>query len=161
MPFYTYPGSNASWRDTGVNESGFISSQDWYNPNNDIEAGMSYMNNAYFLTQNANNDGSLSSSSSFPTVWETAFFLRDVYHPSGSPFAAFGNIWDKHASATNTTYIDARGSVVDRITNHDIIRGSVGSTTTQPSQDMLNKSYVPNDDIIGAGGGSADYLRRP
>jgi outer membrane receptor protein involved in Fe transport len=155
LPFYTYPGSNASWRDTGVNESGFISSQDWYNQNNDIEAGMSYMNNAYFLTQNANNDGSLSMSSSFPTVWETAFFLRDVYHPSGSPFAAFGNIWDKHASATNTTYIDARGSVVDRLTNHDIIRGSVGSTTTQPSQDMLNKSYVPNDDIIGAGGGSA------
>ena len=36
-----------------------------------------------------------------------------------------------------------------------MVRGSVGYTTTQPSQDMLNKSYVPNDDIIGAGGGSA------
>ena len=45
--------------------------------------------------------------------------------------------------------------MVDRVATHDIVRGSIGSTTTQPSQDMLNKTYVPNDDIIGAGGGAA------
>jgi hypothetical protein len=112
------------------------------------------MNDAYFLTQNANENGSLSSSSSDPYVNETSFFARDVYHPQNSPIAAFANIWDKHASATNTTYVDERLSVVDRTNSHDVVRASFGSTTTQPSQDMLNKSYVPNDDIIGAGGGS-------
>jgi outer membrane receptor protein involved in Fe transport len=154
LPFYTYPGSNASWRDTGVNESGFISSDDLLSTNNDFELGTSYLNNAYFMTENSNDNGNLSNSSSNPYAWETAFFARDVYHPAGSPFAAFANIWDKHASATNTTYVDGRVSVVDRVAPHDIVRGSFGSTTTQPSQDMLNKSYVPNDDIIGAGGGA-------
>jgi outer membrane receptor protein involved in Fe transport len=154
LPFYTYPGSNASWRDTGVNESGFISSDNLLSTNNDFELGMSYMNDAYFLTENGNDNGTLSQSASDPTVWETAFFARDVWHPANSPVAAFANIWDKHASATNTTYVDSRLSVVDRLSSHDVVRGSVGSTTTQPSQDMLNKSYVPNDDIIGAGGGS-------
>ncbi len=155
LPNYGYPGSNASWRDTGVNESGFISSDDLLSTNNDFELGTSYLNNAYFMTQHSNNGTSISSSSSNPYAWETAFFARDVYHPAGSPFAAFANIWDKHASATNTTYVDSRISLVDRVATHDIVRGSIGSTTTQPSQDMLNKSYVPNDDIIGAGGGAA------
>jgi outer membrane receptor protein involved in Fe transport len=155
LPNYGYPGSNASWRDTGVNESGFISSNSWLGTNNDFEVGTSYMNDAYFLTQHANDDGSLSSSSSDPYVNETAFFARDVYHPQNSPLAAFANIWDKHASATNTTYVDGRVSVVDRTSSHDVVRASWGSTTTQPSQDMLNKSYLPNDDIIGAGGGAA------
>lgn len=154
LPNYGYPGSNASWRDTGVNESGFISSNSWLGTNNDFELGTSYMNDAYFLNQYANNDGSLSTSSSDPYVNETAFFARDVYHPQNSPLAAFANIWDKHASATNTTYVDGRVSVVDRTNSHDVVRASWGSTTTQPSQDMLNKTYVPNDDIIGAGGGS-------
>jgi outer membrane receptor protein involved in Fe transport len=154
LPNYGYPGSNASWRDEGVNESGFISSNSWLGTNNDFEVGTSYMNDAYFLTQHANDDGSLSSSSSDPYVNETAFFVRDVYHLENSPLAAFANIWDKHASATNTTYVDGRVSVVDRTSSRDAVRASFGSTTTQPSQDMLNKSYVPNDDIIGAGGGS-------
>jgi outer membrane receptor protein involved in Fe transport len=155
LPYYTYPGSNASWRDTGVNESGWIVSKDLLSTNNDFELGTSYMNDAYFLTENANNDGSLSSSSSYPTVWENGFFIRDVYHPQNSPLAAFANVWDKHASATNTTYVDGRVSVVDRVSSHDIARASFGSTTTQPSQDMLSKTYIPNDDIIGAGGGAA------
>jgi outer membrane receptor protein involved in Fe transport len=154
LPFYTYPGSNASWRDTGVNESGIITSDDLLGTNNDFEFGTSYMNNAYFLTENANSDGLLTSSASNPDAWESAFFIRDVYHPAGSPIAAFANLWDKHASATNSTYLDSRLSVVDRMTPHDIVRASVGSTTTQPSQNMLNKSYLPDDDIIGAGGGA-------
>ncbi len=155
LPFFSFPGSNASWRDTGVNESGAIVSDDFPGTNSDFELGTSYMNNAYFLTTNGNNNGSITTTASNPTVWETSFFGRYVYHPVNSPIAGFANVWQKHASATNSTYLDSRFSVVDRATSHDVVRFSVGNTTTQPSQDMLNKSYVPNNDIIGAGGGAA------
>jgi outer membrane receptor protein involved in Fe transport len=155
LPFYTYPGSNAAWRDTGVNESGLIVGDDFPTKNSDFELGTSYMNNAYFLTTNGNDNGVLTSTASNPTVWEQGYFARYVYHPPNSPIAGFANLWQKHASATNSTYLDSRFSVVDRATAHDVVRTSVGNTTTQPSQDMLNKSYVPDDDIIGAGGGSA------
>jgi outer membrane receptor protein involved in Fe transport len=155
LPFYTYPGSNASWRDTGVNTSGLTVGLTFPAPNNDFEIGTTYMNNAYFLTTNSNNNGTLSSTASNPTVWQQGYYARYVYHPVNSPVAAFANLWQQHASATNSTYLDSRLSVVDRATAHDVIRASVGNTTTQPSQDMLNNSYVPNDDIIGAGGGSA------
>jgi outer membrane receptor protein involved in Fe transport len=155
LPYFTYPGSNAAWRDTGVNESGLLVGDDFPGTNSDFELGTSYMNNAYFATTNSNNNGTLSSSASYPYAWESGFFARYVYHPANSPVSGFANLWQKHASATNSTYLDSRFSVVDRATSHDVVRASVGNTTTQPSQDMLNKSYVPNDDIIGAGGGAA------
>jgi outer membrane receptor protein involved in Fe transport len=155
LPFYSYPGDNGAWRDEGVNESGWIIGDDFPAPYSDFEIGTSYMNNAYFLTTNGNNNGSINSTSSFPTVWEQGYFARYVYHPPNSPIAGYANLWQKHASATNSTYLDSRFSVVDRATSRDVARVSVGNTTTQPSQDMLNKSYVPNDDIIGAGGGAA------
>jgi outer membrane receptor protein involved in Fe transport len=155
LPFYTYPGSNGEWRDTGVNESGLIVGDDFPTQYSDFELGTSYMNNAYFLSVNGNNNGTLTSTVSTPTVWEQGYFANYVYHPPNSPVAGYANLWQKHASATNSTYIDSRFSVVDRTTPHDVVRASVGNTTTQPSQDMLNKTYVPNDDIIGAGGGSA------
>ncbi|MFY9885412.1 MAG: TonB-dependent receptor [Candidatus Cybelea sp.] len=155
LPFFSYPGSNASWRDTGVNTSGLVVGDDFPTTNADFELGTTYMNNAYFLTTHANDNGNLSSSVSNPTVWQQGYYARYVYHSPNSPLAGFANVWQQHASATNSTYIDSRLSVVDRATSHDVVRASVGNTTTQPSQDMLNKTYVPNDDIIGAGGGSA------
>lgn len=155
LPFYTYPGSNASWRDTGVNESGLVVGDEFPGPNSDFEIGTSYMNNAYFLTTNSNHGSGVSSTSSFPYAWEQGYFARYVYHAPNSPLAGYANVWQKHASATNSTYLDSRFSVVDRASAHDVVRFSVGNTTTQPSQDMLNKAYVPNDDIIGAGGGAA------
>lgn len=155
LPFYTYPGSNASWRDTGVNETGALLSDTFPGPNSDFELGLSYMNNAYFLTTNSNHNGTLNTTSSFPYAWEEGIFARYVYHPSNSPVAGYLDVWHKHASATNSSYLNTRASVVDRFTAHDVARFSVGNTTTQPSQDMLNKEYVPNDDLIGAGGGAA------
>jgi outer membrane receptor protein involved in Fe transport len=155
LPFYTYPGSNASWRSTGVNETGFLVGDEFPGPNSDFEIGTSYMNNAYFLTTNSNHGNGVTSTGSFPYAWEQGYFARYVYHAPNSPLAGYANLWQKHASATNSTYIDSRFSVVDRATNHDIVRFSVGNTTTQPSQDMLNTTYVPNNDIIGAGGGAA------
>ncbi len=155
LPFYSYPGSNASWRDTGVNESGWLIGDEFPGPNSDFEIGTSYLNNAYFLTTNANHNGTITSTASNPYAWEQGYYARYVYHAPNSPLAGYANLWQKHASATNSTYIDSRFSVVDRATSHDVVRFSVGNTTTQPSQDMLNKNYVPNNDIIGAGGGAA------
>ena len=143
LPNYGYPGSNASWRDTGVNESGFISSDDLLSTNNDFELGTSYLNNAYFMSEHSNNGTSISSSSSNPYAWETAFFARDVYHPAGSPFAAFANIWDKHASATNTTYVDSRVSLVDRVATQTSSAVRLGPRRRSQAKTCLTGATCP------------------
>jgi outer membrane receptor for ferrienterochelin and colicin len=103
------------------------------------------MNSAYYTYINNGLIGA-------PVISDNAYFIRDVYHPQDSPFAAYANVWAKHSTATDTSYVDSRLSVVDRFTPHDQIRGSVGSTTTQPSGDMLGESFAPVADF-GAGGG--------
>ena len=75
-------------------------------------------------------------------ITDTAYFLRDVYHPSQGPLAAYLNLWAKHSTATDTSYLDSRLSVVYRLTAHDQVRASAGSTTTQPSANMLGEQFI-------------------
>ncbi len=129
--------------------------------NSDFEIGTSYLNNAYFLTTNANHNGTITSTASNPYAWEQGYYARYVYHAPNSPLAGYANLWQKHASATNSTYIDSRFSVVDRATSHDVVRFSVGNTTTQPSQDMLEQKLRPEQRHHRGGRRCGYYLRRP
>jgi len=142
-PFY--PGNSGFWYNIAVNESGAIVSDDLLGMNNDFEFGASYMNSAYYTYINNGLIGA-------PVISDNAYFIRDAYHPQDSPISAYANVWAKHSTATNTSYVDSRLSLVDRFTPHDQVRASVGSTTTQPSGDMLDQSFAPEADF-GAGGG--------
>jgi outer membrane receptor protein involved in Fe transport len=146
LPFFTSPGDNASWSNIAVNETGAIASDDLLAKNNDFEFGTSYLNNTYFTEQ----DGALKGA---PVISETSYFLRDVYHPSQGPLAAYANLWAKHSTATDTSYLDSRLSVVYRVTPHDQLRASAGSTTTQPSANMIGQQFIGTFSG-GAGGGS-------
>ncbi len=140
------PGNNASRQNVGVSEAGAIASDELLGRNNDLEFGSSYMNSAYFTDKNGQQKGA-------PVISDTAFFGRDVYHPWQSPFSAYANLWAKHSTATNTSYVDSRVSTVYAITPRDRARISIGSTTTQPSQNMLGQQFVEGN-IGGAGGGA-------
>lgn len=141
-----YPGNNASWSNIGVNETGAVVSEDVLGKNNDIQFGDSYLNSAYFTYSKGDLKGA-------PVVSDNAYFLRDVYHPSQSPLAVYLNLWAKHSTATNTSYLDSRAAVVYRLTSHDIVRASAGSTTTQPSANMIGQSFIGSF-TGGAGGGT-------
>ncbi|HEY5339766.1 MAG TPA: TonB-dependent receptor, partial [Candidatus Aquilonibacter sp.] len=141
-----FPGDNASWSNVGVNETGAVVSEDILGKNNDFEFGDSYLNSAYFTYSGGNLKGA-------PVVSDNAYFLRDVYHPSQSPLAVYLNLWAKHSTATDTSYLDSRAAVVYRVTPHDIVRASAGSTTTQPSANMIGQSFIGSF-TGGAGGGT-------
>lgn len=146
LPFITTWGDAGSWSNIGVNETGLIASDDLLGRNNDFEFGSSYMNSTYFTYSKNELKGA-------PVISDNAFFLRDVYHPERSPFASYLNLWDKHSTATNTTYLDSRLSVVYRASPRDQLRASAGSTTTQPSQNMLDQQFIESFST-GAGGGT-------
>jgi outer membrane receptor protein involved in Fe transport len=141
-----YPGNNASWSNIGVNESGAIVSDDFLTTDDDFELGTSYMNSTYFTDKNDALKGA-------PVITDTAYFFRDVWHPSQAPVATYANVWFKHSTATDTSYIDSRLSQVYRIGAHDQVRGSIGSTTTQPSANMLGEEFI-GQTPGGAGGGA-------
>jgi outer membrane receptor protein involved in Fe transport len=146
LPFFTSPGDNASWSNIAVNETGTIASDNLLGKNNDFEFGTSYLNNTYFTYKNDDLKGA-------PVISETAYFLRDVFHPLQSKWSAYANLWEKHSTATNTSYLDSRLSVVYRFTPHDQFRASAGSTTTQPSANMIGQQFIGTFSG-GAGGGS-------
>ncbi|HTU83603.1 MAG TPA: TonB-dependent receptor, partial [Candidatus Acidoferrales bacterium] len=144
MPYY--PGNNASWSNIAVNETGTVVSDDLRYRNNDFEFGNTYMNSTYFTYKDDDLKGA-------PVISDTAYFIRDVYHPEQSPFASYLNLWAKHSTATDTSYLDSRLSTVYRLSPHDQLRASAGSTTTQPSANMLGEQFIEST-LGGAGGGA-------
>jgi outer membrane receptor for ferrienterochelin and colicin len=141
-----FQGDNPSVNNIGVNETGALASEDLLARNNDFEFGASYMNSSYDTFKNGDLKGA-------PYISDNAYFIRDVYHPTESPLSAYLNLWAKHSTATQTSYLDSRGSLVYRLTPHDIFRASAGSTTTQPSANMLGEEFIGSFSG-GAGGGS-------
>jgi hypothetical protein len=136
-----------------VQSSGTILSDDFAGKNNDFTFGYSYLNNAY-VYQTISNNPSYSS----PYTNETAYFVRDVYQPQRSDLTAFFNLWAKHASATDSSYLDPRLSLVDRLTPRDVLRAAAGATTTEPTSDEIDLPFSPSalalGTLQGAGGGS-------
>ncbi|HLI95064.1 MAG TPA: carboxypeptidase regulatory-like domain-containing protein [Candidatus Baltobacteraceae bacterium] len=146
LPFFAQPGDAGSWQNFGVNETGAVASDDLVGRNNDVEFGASYMNSAYFTYVKNSLKGA-------PVVTERAYFIRDAFRPAESPFSAYLNIWAKHSTATNTSYVDSRLAAVYRLDSRDRVRASAGSTTTQPSQNMLGQQFI--ETFPGGAGGGA------
>ncbi len=146
LPFFSAPGDAGSWQNFGVNETGAIASDDLVGRNNDVEFGMSYMNNAYFTYAKNALEGA-------PFVTERAYFVRDAFRSTASPLSAYFNLWAKHSTATNTSFVDSRLAAVYRLDSRDQVRASAGSTTTQPSQNMLGQKFI--ETFPGGAGGGA------
>ena len=147
--------SKAYLRDYRVQSSGSILDDDFASSNNDVAFGYSYLNNAYIYSTISN-----SPSYSAPYSNEGAYFVRDVYAPQASHLSAFFNLWAKHASQTDSSYIDPRLSLVDHVTPRDVARVAFGATTTEPTSDELDLPFTASS--LGQGiahvtGGGATY----
>lgn len=146
LPFFKTPGDNASWSNLAVNETGAVASEELLGLNNDIGVGISYLNSVYPTYSKGALKGS-------PSITDSTLSLSDEYHPHTSPFSAFATLWAKRSTATDTSYLDGRLALVDRLTTHDIVRGSIGLVTTQPSANMVGLPFI-GDFTGGAGGGT-------
>jgi outer membrane receptor protein involved in Fe transport len=146
LPFRNAPGDRALWRNRQVVESGAVLSDDLHSKTGDFGFGFSWMNDAYALLQNAALAGA-------PITHETAFFVREAYHPLPKVYA-YANAWFKSANATNSSYVDPRLSLVYAAGPSDVIRYAIGKTTAQPTADMLGKTFVESPPGSAGGGAS-------
>jgi hypothetical protein len=153
LPYDVVPGDTEKETFDQVKSTGSILSDEFAGRNNDVQAGYSYLNNVYVYRTIRY----ASMTQTFPVTSEDAYFLRDVYHSERSPLTAYFNLWAKHATATNSSYLDERLSIVDHITPRDVVRAAAGATTTQPSSDEIDQPFLPTalaeGTLQGAGGG--------
>ncbi|HUA08763.1 MAG TPA: TonB-dependent receptor [Candidatus Acidoferrales bacterium] len=147
--------SKAYLRDYRVQSSGSIVDDDFASANNDAAFGYSYLNNAYIYS-------TISTSSSFgaPYSNEGALFVRDVYAPQHGDTTAFFNLWAKHASQTDSSYLDPRLSIVMHLSPRNVLRAAAGATTTEPTSDELDLPFTASS--LGQGlthttGGGATF----
>jgi hypothetical protein len=152
LPFTTVPGtsSGAFYASTNVEETGATVSDTFLGRNDDLGLGYMYLNTGYNLNFTTPGGASIGS----PTVNESGFVLHDIYHPSNGPLSAYFDGTVKRASATNTSSVDPRASLVYRAAANDVVRFSAGATTTQPSGNELDQPFVPAPPG-GAGGGAS------
>jgi outer membrane receptor protein involved in Fe transport len=152
LPFTTVPGtsSGAFYASTNVEETGASASDTFVGRNNNVGLGYTYLNTGYDLNFTTPGGASIGT----PIVSESGFVLHDIYHPSNGPLSAYFDGTLKHASATNTSNVDPRASLVYKAAGNDVLRFSAGATTTQPSGDELDQPFVPSPPG-GAGGGAS------
>ena len=146
LPFNAVPGDNASYRNTNVVTSGGTVSDDFVGKNNDFALGLEYLNTAYNISRNGSLRGA-------PIVHETGEFVRDAYHPAGSPVAAYASAYFKRSTTTNSSFIDPRLSVAYTLPGRNVIRAAAGATTTEPTADLVDQLFTPSNLVTAGGGG--------
>ncbi len=83
-------------------------------------------------------------------------FLRDTYRMPSIPVTIYANAYFLHASATNSSFVNPRASVVYTPDARDVFRAAAGASTTEPTANYLNQPFVPTNAalaIVNAGGG--------
>ena len=150
---------NQYLRDYRVQTTGSLLDDDFAGTSNDFTLGYNYFNNAYIYgTMYALNPSK--STRTAPYSNEDAFFIRDVWQPQHSPLTAFLNLWARHGSETDSSYVDPRLSLLYRTSPRDVVRAAFGATTTEPTSDELDLPFQPGQlaqGITNGTGGGATY----
>lgn len=152
LPFVTSPGDSPEsfTINQNVGETGAAVSDTLLGRNNDVGLGYTYLTTAYELASSSPGGTSRGA----PIVRESGLLLRDVYHPQHAALTSYLDVNLKHATATHSSYVDPRVSLVYAASPRDVLRVAAGATTTQPSGDELDQPFVPQPPG-GAGGGPA------
>jgi hypothetical protein len=147
LPYVAEPGDVASWRNYNVSTTGADLSDAFVGRNNQFTVGYQYDNYAYDILKNAKLKGA-------PIVQETGPFLREAYHPQSSPLAAYASLYLRHATETDSSYVDPRLSLAYTAPGqHDVVRGAVGATTTEPAANLLDQAFTFSKEFAAGGGG--------
>jgi hypothetical protein len=136
-----------SWRNSSVVEAGAILSDDTYTaPSNRLGVGFGYLNSSYEFSRNAKPTGN-------PNIADADVFLRDVFHPIGSPLAFYGTAYLKTSTATVTApLLDPRLAIVYTPNASNVFRFAEGATSTEPAGNEVDVPFVESP-VGGAGGG--------
>jgi outer membrane receptor protein involved in Fe transport len=146
-------------RNSRVQTSGSLLDDDFAGTDNDFTVGYSYFNNAYIYSELYALSPSRDSYDA-PYSNEGAYFIRDVWQNQHSPLTAFLNIWARHASETDSSYLDPRLSLLYRTSSRDVLRAAFGATTTEPTSDELDLPFQPGQlaqGITNGTGGGTTY----
>jgi hypothetical protein len=149
LPFTSVPGDTGRIRDYNVVETGSTALEYIISRNNDLGIGYSYLNVAYNLASVTARSTVIGA----PIVRESGIVLHDIYHPANSKLKAFIDAEAMQATATHTSYIDPRASVVYALSPRNVVRLSAGASTTQPAGNELGQPFTPAS-LGGAGGGA-------
>ena len=142
---------NPFWYNTNDTNTGLTLSDNIVGNNNEFGFGYFYENTASFYdTHTPRQTPALAVLA--PITHDTAFFVRDAYHPLSSRLATYLNAWFKNSTITHTSYVDPRIAFVYTAPN-DVFRLAAGRTSTQPVPSQLDQPFSPGS--IGAfiGGG--------
>jgi len=151
--------ANQYLRDYRVVTTGSLLDDDFAGTSNDFTLGYNYFNNAYVYSTLYSRKPSKNLYTA-PYSNEGAFFIRDVWQPQHSPLSAFLNLWARHASETDSSYLDPRLSVLYRTSPRDVVRAAFGATSTEPTSDELDLPFQPGQlaqGITNGTGGGATY----
>lgn len=149
LPYKTLPGDVGRIKIYNVVTSGWSAHEDLTGGVHEVSLGYSYANVAYNLASVALTGATVGA----PIVRETNIILRDAYHPGSSPLTAFADLRLNGATATNSTALDPRLSLVYSASARDVVRLSAGATTTQPAGNQLGQPFAAAPPG-GAGGGA-------
>lgn len=148
LPFKNVFGDRGKDTYYVAQNAGALARETFTGRNNDVEAGYQYLNSAY-VTASSKSSGR---SQTNTYAHETSFVLRDAYHPVNAPLVAYFDAYARHASATGSNSLDGRLAVQLHTGTRDIVRVAMGTTTTQPSADMIGQPFVEGN--FGLGGGT-------
>ena len=152
FPYRQVAGSGGADKSSLYLTSGGHVAETFLGAHNDLTIG--YLSNNASDSLVTNNAGAISVGNSNAAY--SGPYLRDTYTLPAAPITLYGNAYFLHASATNSSYVNPRLAIVVAPTFRDVVRASVGASTTEPTANYLNQPFVPSNavqSIIGAGGG--------
>jgi outer membrane receptor protein involved in Fe transport len=141
LPFFAVPSDNPSWTIEQATNTGLTLSDDILAKNNEFGLGYFWENSAYyFLTGMPAPIGGQEQPA--PITHQTAYFLRDAWHPVNSRLTTYGNVWFKHSTVTNSSFVDPRISFVYTQGNN-VLRVAGGQTSTEPRPSQIESVFQP------------------
>jgi len=152
FPYVQVSGTGGSSKNSLYLTSGGHIAESFLGRHNDATIGVEYNNASDSLS--TDDVGALTVGNSNAFYWGP--YVRDTYRLPSLPLTIYGNASFLHASATTTFSVNPRLAFVFTPDARDVVRASVGASTTEPTANYLNQPFVPSNavqSIIGSGGG--------
>ncbi|HLI97275.1 MAG TPA: hypothetical protein VKT72_14500, partial [Candidatus Baltobacteraceae bacterium] len=149
LPFTNVPTDNAQWSYEQASNVGLTASDDILGRDNEFGFGYFWENSAYQYQQN----GALQPA---PITHQNSYFLRDAWHPLNSRLTTYGNVWFKHSTVTNSSFVDPRLAFV-YTQGDNVLRLAGGRTSTEPFPSDVESFFQPtavgvfNGNVVCAG----------
>ncbi|MDQ6824843.1 MAG: TonB-dependent receptor, partial [Candidatus Eremiobacteraeota bacterium] len=135
LPFTAVTGDNPFWRNELAVNTGLTASDDILGANNEFGFGYFWENSAYAFTLKG-------APQPAPLTHDTAFFVRDAWHPLSSYLTTYANFWFKNSTITHTSFVDPRIAFVYQ-KGDNVLRLAGGRTSSQPLPSQIVSLFSP------------------